>query len=225
MKKLLLVLLVPVMVLGLMVSCGPMDGETNPISLQGVWLPVNAQDNDIGFILSANQATVFKVYNTSGDVQLSMSTYGNIAYRTDYSGPDAFGLVDPTTFRAGSGDATAIGIGPGREFKLTFNWFEGSNDEIGKITAWFLLGSQLSEDLDMGTATAIYADIVTAMIPLKTAPAAYTAIKPEYAPTAADECGTPNNDLIIIYESKPSFKYMNVMMPPTGIYYRMGGLQ
>jgi len=83
MKKLLLVMLVPVLVLGLF-SCGGkvMDGEAVLSAMQGSWYGDDTGDSDATgnyFVLTANQATVFKSSYTEFED-------GTVAFRINASG-------------------------------------------------------------------------------------------------------------------------------------------
>jgi hypothetical protein len=110
MKKLLLLLLVPVLVLGVMVGCGKVyDGDVTPYILQGAWVADNGGPN---LIISGNQITVMHVRDI---------TLGNVAFRTNYSGDSAEDLID--------NNGTS-----GTDYcKLEFYWFSGSNDLIGSF--------------------------------------------------------------------------------------------
>jgi hypothetical protein len=76
MKKLLLVMLVPVLVLGLF-SCGKvMDADMMPFELQGswvVWDSTASADGNIVLVLSGNQATVYDKNNS--DPSLTTATF------------------------------------------------------------------------------------------------------------------------------------------------------
>jgi hypothetical protein len=112
MKKLLLVMLVPVLVLGVM-GCGAKvpDGGANPIMLQGYWATAASQDVDL--VISGNQITL---------INPTTSTYlGNIALRTSYDGE--------------KGDDESGFLKSGDEFTITFNWFDDPYKEVGKVTA------------------------------------------------------------------------------------------
>jgi hypothetical protein len=109
MKKLLLVMLVPLLVLGVM-GCGAKvpDGDGNPISLQGYWITDGTDDVDL--VISGNQVTLLS----------NSATYlGNIALRTSYSGPH--GTNEDGILQTGD------------EFTITFKWFDKPYDEIGSI--------------------------------------------------------------------------------------------
>jgi hypothetical protein len=114
MKKLLLVMLVPVLVLGVM-GCGKVqDGAPSPIGLQDVWQSFDEDAGDMGLLtISGNQATLFRASD------------GNIAFRTSYDGYK--GPADSGVF-----DATDC---VGKTFKLEFYWFEKPYDQIGYINA------------------------------------------------------------------------------------------
>jgi hypothetical protein len=109
MKKLLLVMLVPLLVLGVM-GCGAKvpDGDGNPISLQGLW---TTESDGVDLVISGNQVTLLS----------KTETYlGNIALRTSYSGPHGT-----------NEDGILL---EGDEFTITFKWFDKPYDEIGSIT-------------------------------------------------------------------------------------------
>jgi hypothetical protein len=112
MKKLLLVMLVPVLVLGVM-SCGAKipNGDANPLSLQGKWGPT--PNTNVSLIIAGNQITLVSPSTSSGK--------GNITLRTNYDG-------DTGT------DDDGI-LTSGQKFTITFNWYEKPYDEIGYIEA------------------------------------------------------------------------------------------
>jgi hypothetical protein len=109
MKKLLLVMLVPVLVLGVM-GCGKVpNGDSNPISLQGAWTTGGSDNVDL--VISGNQVTLLSKQTAGG--------LGNIALRTSYAGPHG---------------TNEDGILTSGEFTLTFSWYDKPYDEIGSIT-------------------------------------------------------------------------------------------
>jgi hypothetical protein len=114
MKKLLLVMLVPVLVLGVM-SCGTkvQDGSPSPIGLQGKW--ETTLDKAVDLIISGNQVTL---------LSKSDDYLGNIALRTNYDGYK--GLDDSGLF---------VGVDGSQTFKLEFYWFDEPYDQIGYINA------------------------------------------------------------------------------------------
>jgi len=112
MKKLLLVMLVPVLVLGV-IGCGKVqNGDANPIILQGVW---EATNNSPDLIIGGNQITL--VPN-----EIVTTYVGNIALRTSFSG-DHGGLNDAE-------DGILIA---GKTFKIEFFWFDKPYTKIGEI--------------------------------------------------------------------------------------------
>jgi len=116
MRKLLLVMLVPVLVLGVM-GCGTkvQDGDASPIALQGFWESNSSGTDAVNLVIAGNQTTIVSKFNAN---------LGNIALRTNYSGykgVDENGLFnDPSAASA--------------EFKLEFFWFDTPYDKIGEIT-------------------------------------------------------------------------------------------
>jgi hypothetical protein len=120
MKKLLLLLLVPVLILGVMVGCGKVfDGDPTPISLQGAWV---ADNGGPSLIVTGNQITVMHLKDT---------TLGNIAFRTNYTGDK------------GDNDSGIFENDPTYEIVLEFYWFDGNNDLIGSITSTFTPGGDI----------------------------------------------------------------------------------
>jgi len=115
MRKLLLVMLVPFLVLGVM-GCGKAvpDGAQNPIGLQGYWQPTPAE-NAVEVAISGNQATLINTFAVGP---------GNVALRTSYDGYKGAG--DSGLFAGTDGSQT---------FKLEFFWFDTPYDKIGEITA------------------------------------------------------------------------------------------
>jgi hypothetical protein len=150
MKKLLLVMLVPVLVLGVM-GCGAKlpDGGANPIMLQGYWTTSGTEDVDL--VISGNQITL---------INPSASTYlGNIALRTNYDG------------EKGENESGFLAVGD--EFTITFNWFDDPYKEVGKVTAKVTginIGAETFEVTEVQYA-AYYQNV---MLPQKTA--AYTKV-------------------------------------------------
>jgi hypothetical protein len=128
MKKLLLLLLVPVLVLGVMVGCGKVfDGDPTPISLQGAWVADNGGPN---LIVSGNQITLWNIKGSSA---------GNIAFRTNYTGDtgtDANGILPNLA-------ANAKDPGQGT---IEFYWFTGKNDLIGSIKLQFTTTGDFTKD-------------------------------------------------------------------------------
>jgi hypothetical protein len=108
MKKLLLVMLVPVLVLGVM-SCKAKvpDGDGNPLSLQGYY-KTSSGNYKPDLVIAGNQITLLK-------------DEGNISFRTSYDGPK------------GTNDSGILAVGD--EFKITFNSFEDPYGEVGTIKA------------------------------------------------------------------------------------------
>jgi hypothetical protein len=111
MKKLLLVMLVPVLVLGVM-GCGAKtpDGSPNPIGLQGLWNPP-AGSTSPSLVIAGNEVTLLS----------NSSTYlGNIALRTSYNGSK--GDADSGIFTTGATDP-----------EIEFFWFDDPFTKIGSI--------------------------------------------------------------------------------------------
>ena len=119
MKKLLLVMLVPVMVLGLM-GCGKIyNGQENPVCLQGAW---SDTETLFAFVVTGNQATVFRPYDAVAE------TFGNVAFRTNYLG-DEKGALDSN-----------------EEFTIEFYLFDQKETKIGEIQCRFSNGYQNGTD-------------------------------------------------------------------------------
>lgn len=124
MKKLLLVALVPLLVLGFM-GCGKVfEGDVTPAELQGLW-----SGNFVSFVLSGNQATVFRTDGTD-DAAWDVA---NTVYRTAFSGSvnRNSGTID--------GDAT-----------LEFHEFDKPGKLIGTITFTGSTTSITIKTLDLG---------------------------------------------------------------------------
>jgi hypothetical protein len=142
MKKLLLVMLVPVLVLGVM-SCGTKvpDGSPSPVGLQGKWVTPSVVSPDL--IIAGNQVT-FLLKASDG------SYTGNIALRTHYEGEK--GDNDSGIFITGATDS-----------KLTFNWFDEPYKQIGSITFDIISNANIAEFIDDydGDVTTISAFMVT----------------------------------------------------------------
>jgi hypothetical protein len=114
MKKLLLVMLVPVLVLGVM-SCGTKvpDGNPSPIGLQAEW---EGSGDSVGLVIAGNQVTL---------ISPSPTYVGNIALRTNYDGYK--GTNDDGLFTNAAAD--------GGTLTLEFFWFDTPYDKIGHIKA------------------------------------------------------------------------------------------
>jgi len=115
MKKLLLVMLVPVLVLGVM-GCGTkiFNGDASPIDLQGYWTAGSPDAVDL--VISGNQITLLTSF---------ANNIGNIALRTSYEG-----------YKGGNNSGLFIEGIPSSvdsDFTLKFYWFDAPYDEIGNI--------------------------------------------------------------------------------------------
>jgi len=126
MKKLLLVMLVPVLVLGLF-SCGKvLDGDAVLSAMQGRWYDTGSVNS---FVLTGNQATVFKgtyAEEEKGKVAFRISASGAIANEKN---------IDPSTDYEG---------------QITFYGFEDKKRvELGKITVTFTSASTGASDASL----------------------------------------------------------------------------
>jgi hypothetical protein len=122
MKKFLLVMLVPVLVLGLF-SCGEADpvatdGQAAPIVLQKSWVDTGSS---ACLSFSGNQVTVVNIGQTGdlGDAIL-------VPFRIDYDGPQ-------NTAPGINGWITTV-AGEPQEFYVTFYDFDSPYKEVGTMT-------------------------------------------------------------------------------------------
>jgi hypothetical protein len=79
MKKLLLVALVPILVLGFMGCGGTEEGDPLPYFAQGAYHGIDADNNNIYFVLTASQLTVLRKDAETGE------TLGTSAFRTGFA--------------------------------------------------------------------------------------------------------------------------------------------
>jgi hypothetical protein len=140
MKKLLLVMLVPVMVLGMMGCGGNLETGTEiPEWLQGYWVTSAAPDAS-SILFSANEATLFSAV-TPGPSTVKM------AYRVEYKGPTDYLKVSDTgaTGSANNIAANAEGYKKDDRFSLTFTRI------VDGVTLGTLNAGNLRVDATAGT--------------------------------------------------------------------------